>query len=95
METARSFTAEINSRGQLTIPKKIRMVSHLEEGQIVNIIPIGDSVLITPRKLELEEARREIQRIIKESGMSPDELLMSLKAEREELYREKYGKKGR
>ena len=95
MQTARPTTAEIKSRGQLTIPKKIREVSHLEEGQIVSIIPVGDSVVITPRRLELDEARREIKRILKGAGISPEDLLEGLREEREKLYQETYAKKGR
>jgi AbrB family looped-hinge helix DNA binding protein len=95
VQTARSITAEIKSRGQLTIPKKIRETSRLEEGQIVSIIPVGDSVIITPRRLELDDARREIKRILKGTGISPEDLLAALKEEREKLYRETYGKKGR
>ncbi len=95
MQTVRSITAEIKSRGQLTIPKRIRVMSHLEEGQIVSIIPVGDSVIITPRRLELDDARREIKRIMKEAGLSLEELLAGLKEEREKLYQETYGKKSR
>ena len=47
----KSATAEIKSRGQLTIPKKIREMVHLEEGQTVSIIPIGDSVIVSPKRL--------------------------------------------
>jgi AbrB family looped-hinge helix DNA binding protein len=89
----RAFTAEIKSRGQLTIPKKIRVESHLEEGQIVSIIPVGSSVIITPKRLELDEARREIKKILRASGISLDDLLTGLKEEREKLYQETYGKK--
>jgi len=95
VQTARSVTAEIKSRGQLTIPKRIRVMSRLEEGQIVSIIPVGDSVIITPRRLELDDARREIKRIMKSAGLSPEELLAGLKEEREKLYQETYGKKSR
>jgi AbrB family looped-hinge helix DNA binding protein len=95
VQTVRPVTAEIKSRGQLTIPKKIRVMSHLEEGQIVSIIPVGDSVIITPRRLELEDARREIKKILKETGISPEDLLAGLKEEREKLYQETYGKKRR
>jgi AbrB family looped-hinge helix DNA binding protein len=95
VQIARSVTAEIKSRGQLTIPKKIRVMSRLEEGQMVSIIPVGDSVIITPRRLELDDARREIKRIIKAAGLSPEDLLTGLKEEREKLYQETYGKKGR
>ncbi len=93
MENVKAAIAEIKSRGQLTIPKKIRESSHLEEGQVVSIIPVGDSVIITPKRLELDEARRQIRRIIKASGLSEKELLKGLKEEREALYRETYGKK--
>ena len=95
MQTARSVTAEIKSRGQLTIPKKIRVMSRLEEGQVVSIIPVGDSVIITPKKLELDEARREMKKILKASAASLEDLLAGLKEEREKLYQETYGKKSR
>jgi len=89
------FTAEIKSRGQLTIPKRIRVMSRLEEGQIVSIIPVGDSVIITPKRLELDEARREMKKILKASGVSLEDLLAGLKEEREKLYQETYGEKSR
>jgi AbrB family looped-hinge helix DNA binding protein len=95
MQTARSVTAEIKSRGQLTIPKKIREISRLEEGQAVSIIPVGDSVIITPKRLDLDDARREIKKILKAAGVSPEDLLAGLNEEREKLYQETYGKKGR
>lgn len=95
MENVKTAIAEIKSRGQLTIPKKIRESSHLEEGQVVSIIPVGDSVIITPKRLELDEARRQIRRVMKASGLSEKELLKGLKEERELLYRETYGKKKR
>ena len=83
MQTAGSITAEIRSRGQLTIPKKIRVISRLEEGQIVTIIPVGDSVFITPKRLELDEARREMKKILKASGVSLEDLLAGVQEERE------------
>jgi AbrB family looped-hinge helix DNA binding protein len=95
MQTMESFTTEIKSRGQLTIPKKIRTMSHLEEGQVVAIIPVGNSVIITPKRLELDEARREIRKILKASGLSVEDLLEGLQEEREKLYQETYAKKTR
>jgi len=95
MQIMKPSTTEIKSRGQLTIPKKIRVTSHLEEGQVVSIIPVGDSVIITPKRLELDEARREVKKILKASGLSLEDLLAGLEEEREKLYRETYGKKGR
>ena len=95
MDTVKTAVAEIKSRGQLTIPKKIRELSHLEEGQVVYIIPVGDSVIVTPKRLELDEAGRQIRNVMKASGLSGKELLEGLKEEREALYRESYDKKRR
>jgi AbrB family looped-hinge helix DNA binding protein len=95
MESRSAFTAEIKSRGQLTIPKKIRVTSHLEEGQVVTLIPIGDSVILTPKRLEIDEARRELRRIMRASGVPLEEILRGLGEEREKLYRETYDKKNR
>jgi antitoxin PrlF len=91
MQNIKSFLTEIKSRGQLTIPKKIRESINLEEGEIVSIIPVGDSVIITPKRLELDEARREIKKIIKRSGVSVEELMKGLAKERKKLYKEIYG----
>ena len=93
MNNIKTASAEIKSRGQLTIPKKIRESSHLEEGQVVSIIPVGNSVIITPKRLELDEARRQIRKIMKASGLSEKELLKGIGEERELLYREIYDKK--
>ena len=95
MQIMKPLTTEIKSRGQLTIPKKIRVMGHLEEGQAVSIIPVGDSVIITPRRLELDEARREIRKLLKASRLSEEDLLKGLQEEREKLYQETYGEKNR
>jgi AbrB family looped-hinge helix DNA binding protein len=95
MQAMKPLTTEIKARGQLTIPKKIRVMGHLAEGQVVSIIPIGDSVIITPKRLALDEARREIRRILKATGLTEQDLLKGLDQARDELYQETYGKKGR
>ena len=91
MEDLRPIITEINARGQLTIPKKIRDKGQLEEGQAVSIIPVGDSVIITPRQLTLDEARKQIKRMLKDSALSVEEILKGIKEERRSLYEETYG----
>lgn len=93
IQKTKTFTAEIKARGQLTIPKIIRVMDHLEEGQIVSIIPVGNSAVIVSKRCELDDARREIKRILRETGTSLDDLLIDLKEEREKLYQEAHGKK--
>ena len=92
-DTMKAITRAIKARGQLTVPKKIRDMLKLEEGQAVTFLTIGDSVIISPKRLDLDEARRQIRRIVKESGLTEAAILSDLNREREALYREKYGKK--
>ncbi len=93
MEAAKAAIAEIKARGQLTIPKKIREMSHMEEGNVVSILPVGDSLVITPQRLELDEARRQLMKLLKASGLTVDELIEGAKEEREGLFKETYGRK--
>lgn len=91
MAEEKPYRLEIRNRGQLTIPKGIREAGGLYEGQSVTIIPLGDSLLLTPKTLGLDEARREIRRIVKASGVSLDALLMGLDESRESVFRDTYG----
>ena len=93
MPEPKPYASEVRSRGQLTIPKKIREAGYLEEGQNVMIIPIGDSLLISPKSLTLEDARRELRKLLKASPYSLKDLLDGLDDTRAEIYRAKYERK--
>jgi len=45
------------------------------------------------KRLELDEAREQIKKMLKASGISLEKLLAGLKEERETLYKETYAKK--
>ncbi len=86
--------SEIRERGEITIPKKIRETYHFETGQRLEFIPIGkEAVLLTAKRLELEEARRQIQVILRQSKVSPEKVLKGLKDGREEVFQKHYPKK--
>lgn len=93
MLALKTYQTEIRSRGQLTIPKTIRKASNIDEGQIVSILPIGDSILITPKPLQLDEARRQMKKILRSSGVSIEELIEGLQDDRSKLFGELYGDK--
>jgi AbrB family looped-hinge helix DNA binding protein len=93
MDNIKPYKSQIRERGQLTIPKKVREKGALYEGETVSIIPVGNSILVTPQKLGLEEARREIRKIMKDSGVTLEDLLEGLEQERKRLSEETYGEK--
>ena len=95
MAEPRAYRSQVRDRGQLTIPKEIREKGALYDGEAVTIIPIGDAILVSPQKLGLEDARREIRKLMKRSGVTAEELLEGLKGTRTELFEETYGTKDR
>lgn len=93
MKAAACYKTEVRQRGQVTIPKRIRDASGFDEGRAVTIISLGESILLTPKRLELDEARREIRKIVRATGMSADKVLAGLEDERQSLFEELYGLK--
>lgn len=86
--------SEVRGRGEVTIPKKIREAFHFAPGQHLEFIPLGpDAVLLTVRRLELEEARRQIRRILSQTKVSSEKILKGLEASREEVYQKHYGRR--
>ena len=92
MQTGKIATAEIKERGQLTIPKRIRDAGHLEEGREVSLIPVGECLVIAPRRLPLDEARRRLQELLASSDATLDDLLLGIREERSQVFQDTYGK---
>jgi len=92
MQTGKIAIVEIKERGQLTIPKRIRDAGHLEEGREVSLIPVGECLVITPRRLPLDEARRRLKALLVSSDANLDDLLLGLREERTQVFHDTYGK---
>ena len=92
MQTGKIAIAEIKERGQLTIPKRIRVAGHLEEGREVSLIPVGECLVIAPRRLPLDEARRRLKELLATSDAKLDDLLLGLREERNQVFQDTYGK---
>lgn len=91
----RPLSVEVKARGQVTIPKKLRERYHLSEGTELSVIPLGEALLLAPRPLPLEEARKKLLRVMRDSGLTLGELLSGLPEEREKLASERYKKRRR
>lgn len=50
-----SYEATITSKGQLTLPKELRKMFHLEEGERVLLIPVEEGIML---KHELNPLRK-------------------------------------
>jgi bifunctional DNA-binding transcriptional regulator/antitoxin component of YhaV-PrlF toxin-antitoxin module len=78
-------------RGQLTIPKELRRALKLDEETVLNVFVVGRSLVLTPKRLVGPSLAKEFQRSMKEQGVTLEDLLRELKAQRRRYHREPYG----
>ena len=80
METVELDTSEIElrERGQLTLPKSLRDALHLETGDALRAVRIANSIVLTPQRLDLDALRKQMRKVMKQHGVSAEELLRDL-----------------
>lgn len=85
--------AVVQKRGQVTIPIELRRKLGIEEGGIVAFIETEDGVLISPREVLTVEALGRIGKVLREQGISLEELIESGREIRGRIVEEEYGLK--
>ncbi len=85
---------KMRERGQLTIPYEYRKELGLEEKGMINLVKVGDVLVLTRRPLIGDETSRKIEKAMKKKGLSLDDLLSNLKGQRKKYNKEAYGKTG-
>ena len=78
-------------RGQLTIPKDARKALKLDQEDSLSVFVVGRCLVLTPKRLLGPALSRDIERSMKQKGISLDDLLRDLKEERERYNQENYG----
>lgn len=82
--------SRISSKGQVTIPKPIRELLKLNEGDRVAFLEEDDKVIITKASLiALRELQDAISKEARERGITEENLLNELKTVREEMWNER------
>jgi AbrB family looped-hinge helix DNA binding protein len=86
-------TIQIRKKGSLTLPAEMREKYGLNEGDVFTLIDLGEgSFLLTPRLSQVNRLGDRVAEILKEEGVSQEELLNALDEERQRYYREHYAK---
>ncbi len=81
----------IQEKGQVTIPTEIRKKLGLKRGDLVAVMETPDGVFLTPQQVVASKALDSIGDILKEKGLSLDELIASGREIRTDLLQETYG----
>ena len=80
MDTADLDTSEVElrERGQLTLPKSLRDALHLETGDALRAVRIANAIVLTPQRLDLDALRKQMRKVLKQHGVSAEDLLRDL-----------------
>jgi len=82
--------SRISSKGQVTIPKSIRELLNLNEGDRVAFIEDNGKVVITKASLiALHELQDALSKEAREKGITEEDLLKELEVVREEMWNER------
>jgi AbrB family looped-hinge helix DNA binding protein len=81
----------IQEKGQVTIPTKIRKKLGLKQGDLVAVVETPEGVFITPQVVVATKAFNSIGNILKEKGLSLEEVIASGREIRTDRLQEAYG----
>jgi AbrB family looped-hinge helix DNA binding protein len=81
----------MQEKGQVTIPTVIRKKLGLKRGDLVAVMETPEGIFITPQQVMAAKALDRIGDILKEQGLSVDELIASGRQIRTDLLKETYG----
>jgi len=80
VETSQLDTSdiELRERGQLTLPKSLRDALHLQTDDALRAVRIANAIVLTPQRMDLDALRKPMRKLMKQHGMSAEELLRDL-----------------
>jgi bifunctional DNA-binding transcriptional regulator/antitoxin component of YhaV-PrlF toxin-antitoxin module len=83
-------TIQVRQRGTLTLPAELRAKYGIKPGDTFRLVDLDGVFVLTPMVPLVPELAREIERARLEAGLSVEELLSTLREQRERYHREKY-----
>ena len=82
---------QVQERGAVTIPADIRGEMAIGAGDTLTVLRVGDSIIMTRKRLQLPEITAEFETIMQEEGVTLEDLLDDLDTQRAAYVREQYG----
>jgi len=83
--------SRLQERGQVTIPLEIREKLGLEPGDMIAFVETDYGIVISPQEMVAMDALDKIGALLKEKGITIDELIESGREIRGELIEKEYG----
>ncbi len=83
-------TIQVRQRGSVTLPATLRERYNIKPGDIFRILDLDGILILTPMVPMVPELAHEIERARIEAGLSVEDMLATLREQRERYVREKY-----
>lgn len=83
-------TIQVRDRGVLTLPSDIREKYGIQAGDTFRLVDLDGIFVLTPMVPMVPELAREIELMRTEAGLSTEDLLQTLREQRERYHREHY-----
>ena len=84
---------QVGKRGGLTLPKSLRQKYNIHGGDVLTLLDLGGTFVLIPKVSIVDRLADEIARKLQDKGISLEEMLRSLREEREGYYEEHYAGK--
>ncbi|MFN2138418.1 MAG: AbrB/MazE/SpoVT family DNA-binding domain-containing protein [Candidatus Promineifilaceae bacterium] len=91
VESGKQYSMRVRSRGQVTLPQRVRAALSIKEGDVLQVVQVGELLVLTPKELQSPDYAERFASLMADEGLSLADLLEDLPRIREELYGERYG----
>lgn len=91
MAMAERKLVRVQEKGQVTLPAELRRKLGLKKGDLVAVVETEDGVLIAPQHVIAMKALDRIGQVLREKGLTLEELIASGREIRGQMVKEKYG----
>jgi len=81
-----TFKVQVVRRGIITLPKELRDQSHINEGDTLTLIDLGDGVVVmSPRRSRVDGIANKLAKEWQDSGETLESMLTTLREVRAEF----------
>jgi bifunctional DNA-binding transcriptional regulator/antitoxin component of YhaV-PrlF toxin-antitoxin module len=85
-----TITVQVQQQGSFTIPVELQEKYDIRQGDTFQLVDFDGIFVLTPTVPLVPELAREIEQAREKAGLRTEDLLRSLREQRERYYQEKY-----
>lgn len=89
----KAYDVRLRQRGQITVPQEVRDRLNVGEGDILTLVQVGSTLLLTPKRPVVPLLADRIVELMEQEGVTLADLLVGLEEERAAIYQEHWSQR--